>query len=85
MVPIFNIPNMSDLVLERSVLADIFCGNITQWNDPRIAATNPEVSLPNQMIKVFARADATGTCPCQNISRCYNIAIESPISFPVTY
>jgi phosphate transport system substrate-binding protein len=61
MVPIFNLPNITDLVLERSVLADIFCQNITHWNDPRIAATNPAITLPNQPINIFIMAEPGGT------------------------
>jgi phosphate transport system substrate-binding protein len=39
----------------------IFSGNIARWNDPAIAATNPDVALPEVPIVVVARADASGT------------------------
>src|SRR5690606_34754189 len=43
------------------VLADIFLGEITRWNDPRIQALNPDLNLPNTHIIVARRADASGT------------------------
>jgi phosphate transport system substrate-binding protein len=43
------------------VLADIFLGKITKWNDPRLASVNPGVTLPNQDIIVVHRSDGSGT------------------------
>src|SRR5215467_6818066 len=43
------------------VLADIFQGNITKWNDPQIKVLNPGVSLPNSNIAVVHRSDGSGT------------------------
>ncbi len=43
------------------VIADIYLGKITTWNDPRIAATNPGVALPNTPILVAHRSDGSGT------------------------
>ena len=43
------------------LLADIFLGKVSKWNDPRIAALNSEVSLPNQPIIVVHRSDGSGT------------------------
>ena len=45
----YNIPGIptKTLKLTGSVLADIFQGNITKWNDPQIKALNPGVNLPN--------------------------------------
>jgi phosphate transport system substrate-binding protein len=43
------------------VLADIFLGKIKKWNDPRIAADNPGVSLPATDITVVHRSDSSGT------------------------
>jgi phosphate transport system substrate-binding protein len=43
------------------LLADIFLGNITNWNDPAIAALNPELNLPNLAILVVHRSDGSGT------------------------
>ena len=43
------------------MLADIFLGNITKWNDAAIRATNPGVNLPNADITVVHRSDGSGT------------------------
>ncbi len=60
-VPIFNVPGVSDLKFSPDVLADIYLGKISQWNDARIAKDNPGVSLPNLKIIVVHRADGSGT------------------------
>ena len=60
-VPAFNVPGVTDLRFSRSVLADIFLGKITQWNDPRIAKDNPGVNLPGDKIIVVHRSDGSGT------------------------
>lgn len=49
------------LKLTPDVLADIFLGKITRWNDPRIAAVNGGLSLPDTFIAVIHRSDASGT------------------------
>jgi len=62
-VPIANIDGFKqgELKLTGPVLADIFMGTITNWNDPKIAALNPGKKLPNQSITVVHRADGSGT------------------------
>ncbi|MFZ2021938.1 MAG: phosphate ABC transporter substrate-binding protein PstS [Terracidiphilus sp.] len=60
-VPAFNLPGITDLKFSSSVLADIFLGKITNWNDPRIAKDNPGVHLPDQKIIVVHRSDGSGT------------------------
>jgi phosphate transport system substrate-binding protein len=60
-VPIFNVPGVSDLKLSPDVLADIFLGKINNWNDGRIAKDNPGASLPNLKIVVVHRSDGSGT------------------------
>lgn len=60
-VPAFNVPGVTDLKFSQSVLADIFLGKITQWNDPRIAKDNPGVNLPGDKIVVIHRSDGSGT------------------------
>jgi phosphate transport system substrate-binding protein len=60
-VPVYNLPGVSKLKLGRTVLPEIFAGRITKWNDPKIAADNPGVNLPNQTIKTVVRADGSGT------------------------
>lgn len=62
-VPIVNVPGvqLNALKLTGPVLADIFLGNIVKWNDPKIAALNPGVSLPNLAVAPVHRADGSGT------------------------
>ena len=60
-VPVFNVPGVSDLRFGGDVLADIFLGKITNWNDARIAKDNPGVKLPDQKIIVVHRSDGSGT------------------------
>jgi len=61
-VPVYNIPNVStDLKFSGPVLADIFLGKITKWNDPAIAKLNAGVTLPGTDITVAHRADGSGT------------------------
>ena len=57
----YNLPGVAELRLPRDVYPDIFLGKITQWNDPRIAAANPGVTLPDTPITVVVRSDASGT------------------------
>jgi phosphate transport system substrate-binding protein len=60
-VPIFNVPGVTDLNISSDVLADIYLNKITNWNDPRIAKDNPGVHLPDQKIIVVHRSDGSGT------------------------
>ena len=62
-VPIINLEGFKpgELRISGVVLADIYMGNITKWNDPKLAALNPGKSLPNQNITVVHRADGSGT------------------------
>ena len=62
-VPAFNLPGVKAgaMKLDPDVLADIFLGKITTWNDPRIVATNRGISLPAQKITVVHRSDGSGT------------------------
>jgi len=60
-VPIFNVTGVSDIKFSPDVLADIFLGKISNWNDPRIAKDNPGVKLPSQNINVIHRAEGSGT------------------------
>ncbi|MCG8317234.1 MAG: phosphate ABC transporter substrate-binding protein PstS [Pseudomonadales bacterium] len=57
----FNLKGVDQLKLPRDVYPEIFAGNITKWNDPRIAAANPGVKLPNDEITVVVRSDSSGT------------------------
>lgn len=61
-VPIYNVPGVNKpLVFSGPVLADIFRGQITVWNDPAIAKLNPGVKLPDAGITVVHRSDGSGT------------------------
>jgi len=60
-VPIFNVKGVTDLKLAPEVLADIYLGKITSWNDPRLAKDNPGVNLPNESIFIVHRAEGSGT------------------------
>jgi phosphate transport system substrate-binding protein len=58
----YNLPGVDQpLQLSRQVLAEIFLGTITQWNDPKLAAVNPEVTLPDLPIVLVHRSDGSGT------------------------
>jgi len=61
-VPAYNIPGVSaELKFTPDVLAGIFLGRISNWNDPAISALNPDVKFPNQEIIVVHRSDGSGT------------------------
>ncbi len=58
----YNVPGVGKgLQLTQEALAGIFLGEITQWNDPKITATNPGVPLPDEGIIVTHRSDGSGT------------------------
>lgn len=62
-VPVINLEGIAlgTLKLESQVLADIYQGKITKWNDARIASTNAGLALPDKAITVVHRADGSGT------------------------
>src|ERR1035437_5903333 len=61
-VPVYNIPGVSaELKFTGPVLANIYLGKITKWNDAAIATLNPGVSLPATDIAVVHRSDGSGT------------------------
>lgn len=61
-VAVYNVSGLSkSLVLNGSVLGDIFLGKITKWNDGAIAQLNPGVGLPDADIRVARRSDGSGT------------------------
>lgn len=57
----YNVKGVAKLKLDGPTLADIFLGTIKKWNDPKIAALNSGVSLPDSDIKVVHRSDSSGT------------------------
>jgi phosphate transport system substrate-binding protein len=62
-VPVVNVVGVKagDMRFDGPLLADIFLGKITMWNDARITALNPGVMLPAQKITVVHRSDGSGT------------------------
>jgi phosphate transport system substrate-binding protein len=61
-VPAYNIPGVdAELKFTGPLLADIFLGKVTKWNDPAIATLNPGVKLPTTEIVVCHRSDGSGT------------------------
>jgi phosphate transport system substrate-binding protein len=61
-VPVYNIPNFKgELKFSGALLADIFLGKVTKWNDPAIARLNAGATLPATNITVVHRAEGSGT------------------------
>lgn len=61
-VPVYEIPgNTGELRFTGAILADIFLGKVTKWNDAAIRLANPGVSLPSLDITVVHRSDGSGT------------------------
>jgi len=57
----YNLPDVKELKIDSDTLAGIFLGEITKWNDPKIAALNSGVTLPDKAIQVVHRSDSSGT------------------------
>ena len=58
----YNLPDLTDtLTFTGELLADIFLGRVTRWDDARIAALNPDIDLPDRDILVVHRSDGSGT------------------------
>jgi phosphate transport system substrate-binding protein len=57
----YNLPGVDNLQLGPVTLANIFNGTITTWNDPAIAADNPDATLPDTAITAVHRSDDSGT------------------------
>ena len=61
-VAAYNVPGLGKgLKFTGPILADIYLGKITRWNDPDIQAANPGVNLPSRPIAVVHRSDGSGT------------------------
>ena len=63
LVAVVNLPGIADnqLKLTGEILADIYLGKITKWNDPRLVELNKDLPLPNLAIAPVYRADGSGT------------------------
>ena len=57
----YNLPEVKELQLTGDMIADIFLGKITRWNDPRIQQVNPGVTLPDKAVSPVYRSDGSGT------------------------
>ena len=57
----YNLDGVKELKLSGDVIADIFAGNIKKWNDKRLVALNPDVTLPAEAIIPVFRSDGSGT------------------------
>lgn len=58
----YNLQEVKDtLKLTPEIIANIFLGKITKWNDPQIIAANPGVSIPDRQVVVAHRSDGSGT------------------------
>lgn len=62
----YNLPGVTNLKLDANVIAQIFQGEITTWDNAAIKALNPGVTLPSTAITVAVRSDSSGTT--QNFS-----------------
>lgn len=58
---VYNLPGVTNLRLSREALGGLFTGQITRWNDSRIAAANPGLNLPDLPVRPVVRADGSGT------------------------
>ena len=58
---VYNLPGSPRLRMDAELIADLFLGEITTWQDPRIAALNPAARLPDLPVSVVHRSDSSGT------------------------
>ncbi len=57
----YNLPGIDNLKMTPELLENIFMGNITSWNDPKMKSVNPDINLPDSKITVVYRSDGSGT------------------------
>jgi phosphate transport system substrate-binding protein len=90
-VPAYNLTGIATgLHLNGSTLANIYLGNIVNWNDPAIQQQNPGTSLPAQAIKVAHRSDSSGTtfiwtsflC-LDDTTWCSTVGVSTAVTWPV--
>ncbi len=86
----YNLSGVSSLKLDAPVIADIFQGKITKWNDSAIKSINPGANLPSTAITIAHRSDSSGTT--QNFSEflvegapgVWKLGSSSTINWPAT-
>jgi phosphate transport system substrate-binding protein len=79
---IYNLPEVEELKLDPETLAKIFNQELTQWNDPAIAADNPGVELPDTRITPVNRSDESGTT--ENFTEYLSEVVPSVWSYEVS-
>lgn len=57
----YNLPEVKGLKLNAAIISDIYRGKITNWNDEKIKALNPDITFPNKAITPVYRSDGSGT------------------------
>jgi len=57
----YNLPGVNELKLTGKIVADIYTGKITKWNDSQIKSLNPDAALPDKEITPVYRSDGSGT------------------------
>jgi phosphate transport system substrate-binding protein len=76
----YNVSGVSKLILTPDLIAGIFNGTITKWNDAKITAANPGVTLPDATIAAFHRSDSSGTT--DNFSKYLGATAASSWTYP---
>lgn len=89
-VPVINVDGLAagQMKLTGETLVDIYMGKITKWNDPKLAADNKGVKLPNADINVVHRSDGSGTTfifttYLGQASPVWNVGADTAVEWPV--
>ena len=76
----YNVSGVDKLVLTPDLISGIYTGTITKWNDPKIVAANPGVTLPDASIAAFHRSDSSGTT--DNFTKYLSATAASTWTYP---
>ena len=76
---VYNVDGVDSLQLSPATLAGIFANTIKTWNDPKIAADNPDATLPTGAIQAVHRSDESGTT--ENFTKYLSAAAEAEWTF----
>src|SRR5215475_8894353 len=85
----YNLSGVSNLKLDPPVIADLFQGKITKWNDSAIKSLNPGVNLPSTPVVIARRSDSSGTTAnfskfLEEAAPNWKLGSDSTISWPAT-
>lgn len=85
----YNLPGISKgLQLNATVIAEIFQGNITTWNDSNIRALNPALTLPSNPITIVHRSDSSGTTfvfsSYLNSTSVWRLGVSKTVTWPAS-